>query len=131
MRQDTYCSFEVSKILKEKGFDAQCRAVYTDYGKLFTIQIQQYVTNIVCSKGNLWECIAPTHQMAMQWLRDEHDILITVLPDKTHNIIALFWNVYIVTEKEYKWIFAGGGVNMTYEELIEEALLYSLKTLIN
>ena len=120
MRQEAYCSFEVSKLLKEKGFpqeyDIYHSMVYNeeDYE-------DEYETKYYC----------PTHQRAMQWLRDEHDIFITVFPDKIHNTIALFWNVYIVTEKEYKWIFAGGGINMTYEELIEEALLYALKTLIN
>ena len=50
---EDYCSFEVSKLLKDKEFDAECRAAYTNYGKLFTIQIQQYITNILCSKGIL------------------------------------------------------------------------------
>lgn len=129
MRQDTYCSFEVSKLLKEKGFDELCNRYY--FFKELK-EVNYYEKN---SDGQYLKeaeyCIAPTHQMAMQWLRDEHNILITVLPDKIHDTAALFWNVYIVTEKEYKWIFAGGGINMTYEELIEEALLYALKTLIN
>lgn len=53
MIKEAYCSFEVSKLLKEKGFDAQCRAAYTDYGQLFTTQIQRYITNIVSSKDKL------------------------------------------------------------------------------
>jgi hypothetical protein len=145
MRQEAYCSFEVSKLLKEKGFpqeyDIYHSMVYNeeDYEDEYEIQRMITITKLV-KAGTLSsypigvpepKCYCPTHQMAMQWLRDEHDILITVLPDKIHDTIALFWNVYIVTEKEYKWIFAGGGVNMTYEELIEEALLYVLKTLIN
>lgn len=80
MIKEVYCSFEVAKLLKEKGFDAQCRSAYTNYGQLFTTQIQQYITNIICSKGNLWECIAPTHQMAMKWLREVHNIDICVFP---------------------------------------------------
>ena len=145
MREEAYCSFEVSKLLKEKGFpqeyDIYHSMVYNeeDYKDEYEIQRMITITKLV-KAGTLSsypigvpepKCYCPTHQMAMQWLRDEHDIFITVLPDKIHNTIALFWNVYIVTEKEYKWIFAGGGVNMTYEELIEEALLYVLKTLIN
>ena len=129
MRHEAYCSFEVSKLLKEKGFDELCNRYY--FFKELK-EVNYYEKN---SDGQYLieteHCTAPTHQMAMQWLRDEHDIFITVLPDKIHDTIALFWNVYIVTEKEYKWIFAGGGINMTYEELIEEALLYVLKTLIN
>jgi hypothetical protein len=145
MRQEAYCSFEVSKLLKEKGFPQEYNIYHSmvyneeDYEDEYEIQRMITITKLV-KAGTLSsypigvpepKCYCPTHQMAMQWLRDEHDILITVLPDKIHDTIALFWNVYIVTEKEYKWIFAGGGVNMTYEELIEEALLYALKTLIN
>jgi hypothetical protein len=145
MRQEAYCSFEVAKLLKEKGFPQEYNIYHSmvyneeDYEDEYEIQRMITITKLV-KAGTLSsypigvpepKCYCPTHQMAMQWLRDEHDILITVLPDKIHDTIALFWNVYIVTEKEYKWIFAGGGVNMTYEELIEEALLYVLKTLIN
>lgn len=127
MIQEAYCFFEVSKILKKKGFDEECIGAYSETNHMIT----KFEPNVKNSEVGPLMYSAPTHQMAMQWLRDEHDIFITVLPDKIHNTIALFWNVYIVTEKEYKWIFAGGGVNMTYEELIEEALLYVLKTLIN
>ena len=143
--KEDYVSFEVSKLLKEKGFpqeyDIYHSMVYNeeDYEDEYEVQRMVLETKLV-KAGTLSsypigvpepKCYCPTHQMAMQWLRDEHDIFITVFPDKIHDTTALFWNVYIVTEKEYKWIFAGGGVNMTYEELIEEALLYVLKTLIN
>lgn len=153
MIEEAYCSFEVSKLLKEKGFNESTQLVWYEHlpsanavrnseiGKpkrdyFYWSEEEErnfswtnnYPIPLYIS-GEVYSC--PTHQMAMQWLRDEHDIFITVFPDKIHNTIALFWNVYVVTEKEYKWIFAGGGVNMTYEELIEEALLYVLKTLIN
>jgi len=145
MRQEAYCSFEVSKLLKEKGFpqeyDIYHSMVYNEEDYEDEYEIQRMITTTKLVKAGTLssypigvpepKCYCPTHQMAMQWLRDEHDIFITVFPDKIHDTTALFWNVYIVTEKEYKWIFAGGGVNMTYEELIEEALLYVLKTLIN
>ena len=39
MIAEDYVSFEAAKLLKEKGFNAECRATYTDYGKLFTTQI--------------------------------------------------------------------------------------------
>lgn len=129
--KEDYCSFEVAKLLKEKGFDAQCRAAYTDYGKLFTTQIQQYVTNIICSKGNLWECIAPTHQMAMAWLREVHNIFIIIEPylydyvnEKNKSYVTSLWQgdnyAENITSKDYP----------TYEEAVEATLKYSLKNLI-
>lgn len=78
MIKERYCSFEVSKLLREKGFDEQCRAAYTNYGKLFTTQIQQYVTNIV------WECVAPTHQMAIDFLREAYGIFIEIERDNQY-----------------------------------------------
>lgn len=78
MIKERYCSFEVSKLLEEKGFNAQCRAAYTNYGKLFTTQIQQYVTNII------WECVAPTHQMAIDFLREAYGIFIRIERDNQY-----------------------------------------------
>lgn len=72
MIQETYCSFEVSKLLKEKGFDARCFATYTDYGQFSISLIQQY------NKGYLGGCIAPTHQIAMKWLREIYGIDIAI-----------------------------------------------------
>ena len=131
MIKEEYCSFEVAKLLKEKGFDAQCRAAYTNYGKLFTTQIQQYITNIICSKGDLWECVAPTYQMAMKWLREVHNIFIVIEPhmydyinEKNSSYVTSLWqgdNYYEnITSKDYP----------TYEEAAEAALKYSLENLI-
>ena len=129
--KETYCSFEVSKLLKEKGFDAQCRAAYTDYGQLFTTQIQQYITNIICSKGNLWECIAPTHQMAMKWLIEEKNIFIVIEPhaydyinEKNKSYACSLW----VGDRYYVYIESKNYPS--YEDAIEAALKYCLQNLI-
>lgn len=126
MIKEAYCSFEVSKLFKEKGFDAQCRATYTDYGQLFTTQIQQYITNIVCSKSNLWKCIAPTHQMAMKWLREVHNIDICVFPYQA-DYISYGYKVKIYKNKE---IYLTITDSKTYEEAVEAALKYCLENLI-
>lgn len=134
MIKEAYCSFEVSKLLKEKGFDAQCRAAYTDYGQLFTTQIQQYITNIICSKGNLWKCIAPTHQMAMKWLREAHnkhcDIGYDIDLNWFFQIIDLKETVeYDYPETKYYHTENETGFN-SYEEAVEAALKYCLENLI-
>lgn len=126
MIKEVYCSFEVAKLLKEKGFDAQCRSAYTNYGQLFTTQIQQYITNIICSKGNLWECIAPTHQMAMKWLREVHNIDICVFPYQ-FDYIGYSYEVKIYKKKEMHFRITDFK---TYEEAVEVALKYTLEILI-
>ena len=126
MITEDYCSYEVAKLLKEKGFDEQCRAAYTNYGKLFTTQIQQYVTNVICSKGTLWDCTAPTLQMAMKWLREEHSIAIEPMLlshgwfCQIEKILEDFCKEYIYETDNYK----------TYEEAVESALKYCLENLI-
>ena len=129
MIKEAYCSFEVSKLLKEKGFDTQCRAAYTDYGQLFTTQIQQYITNIICSKSNLWKCIAPTHQMAMKWLREEKNIFIVIEPhayinEKIKSYDCSLW----VDDNYYRYLESKDYPS--YEEAVEAALKYCLENLI-
>ena len=127
MITEDYCSFEVAKLLKEKGFDAECRAAYTNYGKLFTTQIQQYVTNVLCSKGYLWDCVAPTHQMAMKWIRETYDIFIVI----RRGLTGTGW---VYSHEIYKdsqcWYARYGASYDTYEEAVEAALKYTLENLI-
>lgn len=124
---EDYCSFEVSKLLKDKGFDAECRAAYTNYGKLFTTQIQQYITNILCSKGTLWDCIAPTHQMAIKWLREEYNIIFVFKPASFSGENCTFWTYELWCGDN----FEGEILSFkTYEEAVEAALKYSLENLI-
>ena len=118
--------FEVAKLLKEKGFDAQCRAAYTNYGQLFTTQIQQYITNIVCSKGNLWECIAPTHQMAMKWLREIYGIDIVIeISDPSVNDRKYYCTIWDKNNDSYIL-----DLFDSYEDAVEAALKYCLENII-
>ena len=129
MITEDYVSFEVAKLLKEKGFDAECRAAYTNYGKLFTTQIQQYITNVLCSKGYLWDCTAPTYQMAMKWLR-EKGIECVVIP--IWNTTGKQYRSYVLSDlgDKYKDNYDSYSDNISYEEAAEAALRYSLENLI-
>jgi len=122
---EDYCSFEIAKLLKEKGFNGECRAAYTSYGQLFTTQIQQYITNILCSKGYLWDCTAPTFQMVRKWLRDTYNLYL--------------FNEYFGESKTYKWRII--EMNSTHkhsdfkhynteEEATEASFKYALENLI-
>ena len=87
MMAEDYVSFEVAKLLNEKGFDEKCISVYHD-GELRLVSS----LGIFCGAGILaeqtltytnseckWSPImisAPTLQMAMKWLRKVHEIFI-------------------------------------------------------
>ena len=67
MITEDYVSFEIAKLLKEKGFDEYCgyydkTGEYWDY-KTFNHKGDEYIS-------------APTLQMAMKWLRKVHNLSI-------------------------------------------------------
>ena len=118
MIQEAYCSYEVSKLLKEKGFDELCNKKYNSYKSLvFAGKITE-----LWQKNSEFdideECSAPTQQMAMRWLREVHDIKIMIRPyvDGTYSyeILNGFWYVNFDS----------------YEDAAEEAIKYCLEYLI-
>ena len=113
MIKEDYCSYEVAKLLKEKGFDTPCMGRYSVRSKEFHLDCTK-----MCNNGGLFECAAPTHQMAMKWLRDEHNIKIMIRPyvDGTYSyeILNGFWYVNFDS----------------YEDAVEAAIKYCLENLI-
>lgn len=125
MIQEDYVSSETAKLLKEKGFDENCAALYD----LRTGEISQQGVGYVFNNSQ-WEnfITAPTLQMAMKWLREEHSIAINigwgeVFEDKYRwwCIILNCKNGDILRESEYY---------KTYEEACEAAIKYCLENLI-
>ena len=68
MIQERYCSFDVARLLKEKGFDEPCRTYYGDDKFNNDVCNQFYQWN---SKSPFGHISAPTHQMACDWLREK------------------------------------------------------------
>ena len=123
MINEDYCSYEVAKLLKEKGFDEPCRAIYEE--KVLRI-------NTLCdycnSELSFYVCAA-THQMAMKWLREEHKLHIGIArgPKGYHitiETIPLGVVKYITRE------IVGTNYVDSYEEAVEAALKYTLENLI-
>lgn len=120
MIAEDYSSFEVSNLLKEKGFDEPCRAVYEE---------KVLRTNTLCEYHNSelssYVC-APTHQMAMKYLREIYgiDIVIEISDPsiKDRRYYCVIWNTnndsYILELFD------------SYEQTVEAALKYSLENLI-
>ena len=125
---EDYVSYEVAKLLKEKGFDAPCRSYYIDY--------EDYIDFSYCNdeltdlQMGVWETLRPTHQMAMKWLRDVHGLSVETFSIKgTSNICPVFWKSNVVKLLTQDRAFNGELVD-SYEEAIEAALKYSLENLI-
>lgn len=137
---DSHCSFEVSKLLKEKGFKVLIRGVYTHYlitqksdNPSFCMEKNEievsgdYIINdgpgdLSCD--HYYQCSRPTHQLAMEWIRVNFGIWINIEPDIENNRC---W-FRIVSEK-----YTGDGNDKFYnspQEATEAALLFTLQNLI-
>ena len=133
MIKESFCSFEVSKLLKEKGFDEPCCGRYSVRSKEFHLDCTK-----MCNNGGLFECAAPTHQMAMAYLR-EHGLHINVVISYDYSVDAdgnevdrwTFWFFEILSSFSGNLIYTE-EVNEydSYEEAVEAALKYSLENLI-
>ena len=121
MIEEAYVSFETAKLLKEKGFDEACLTLYRE-GEL--VHSVYYLDNTQLDEDNI---TAPTLQMAMKWLREDHNIAINIgwgeiFEDKFQwwCIILNYKDGSILRESEYY---------ATYEEAAEAAIKYSLENL--
>ena len=89
MITEDYCSYGIAKLLKEKGFNEPCRAYWDDQPKLDMHTLFFSVEPIKNSEQIANNTSCPTHQMAMKWLREIHNICITIYPDKERGYEAV------------------------------------------
>ena len=129
---EAYCSYEVSKLLKEKGFDEPCLQMWEcgpDKKYLFRLQSSCY-QNITEEDS----CLAPTHQMAMKWLREVHNVFIYIEPFITTNGLQGYKPYCTKIGGEFMWINPlrkySNTSSDTHEEAVEVALKYCLENLI-
>ena len=128
MIKEDYCSYEVAKILKDKGFNESC---YTCYVEKEISHYDYSSTNYELIDGVI-SC--PTIQMTMKWLREIHNKHCDIGYD-----IDLHWFFQIIDLKEtveydypetkYYHTENETGFN-SYEEAVEAALKYVLENLI-
>ena len=128
MITEDYVSFEVAKLLKEKGFD--------------TSEIDGYFQFVYYSDGKidfydddkpLFVCKAVTLQMAMKWLREVHKLSVRprydeVEDEKEH--LYYVWFFDILSMNPYKTLVEPVQGYSTYEEAAEAAIKYCLENLI-
>ena len=127
---EDYVSFETAKLLKEKGFDEKCFALYNPDGMLIQSGIRLNNTQVGRVKGSY---SAPTLQMAMKWLREVHKIYI----DINIRIILEQWagcDISIYTTDNDGFLNKKIPIilkdNTSYEKACESAILYCLNNLI-
>lgn len=78
MIEERYCSREVSRLLEEKGFDEPCRSYYKEnYYRKCGVEITR--RNLIYG-----EILRPTHQMAIDFLREVYGIFIQTKRDNQY-----------------------------------------------
>ena len=134
MLKEDYVSFEVAKLLKEKGFDWGCFGKYSVRSKEFHLDCRR-----MCNNGGLFECAAPTHQMARRWLREEKGfhIVSSISYDTSMDVDGnevdrrIFWFFEIFSSYSGNVIYTEEMTEYdSYEEAVEAALKYCLENLI-
>ena len=129
MITEDYVSFEVAKLLKEKGFEGDINAYYHIWDNGNKVCSAQEFSR---SEAPHLYIPAPTHQTAMRWLREKYNIYISIQPDfpsdKDYKM-CWCWSASIlhencITLKEYQCYIE------TYEDAVEAALKYCLENLI-
>ena len=129
MLTEDFCSFEVAKLLKEKGFDELCIFKYSSEGVRMKagVAIDEWQNSEL--DDDEYSC--PSQSMAMKWLRNEHNILLFLLPAQENGKLVYLVEVWTWNEEE-------GIYESTYapmprkepEQAIGSALKYSLENLI-
>ena len=157
MITEDYVSFEIAKLLKEKGFDGKCAHVWVEekgnkpicmgmssfvegeeVADRETVEAATDYANEYMFKNLYVAYLCPTLQMAMKWLREVHNQII--IPNvRTEDPISGIINCYIVGI----WYIPknnGGSLCFisptpengysTYEQACEAAIKYCLENLI-
>lgn len=128
MSKEQYVTFEVAKLLKEKGFDWGCNGYWfiSEYSKVFNISPSRNPQNWNEVKTDLDWLSCPTQQMACRWLRKEKGI--HILPEisevkENPKYYCMIWKTSTL-ESFIIELFD------SYEDAVEVALEYALKNLI-
>jgi len=123
LNKEAYCSFEVAKLLKEKGFNGPCFCYYKDKVLMFNPSLKgrnSYQTDTYST---------PTHQMAMAWLREVHHIFIEI--GTSVDLNGNYHFGYTILDNKCKYLTRGyKDFNFNYEDAVEAALKYCLENLI-
>ena len=124
MVKERYVSYEVAKLLRDKGFDEDCIGYYVND------EPDDVKYSFLCETNSIWEarcCSAPTQSMACDWLTENYKIYIDVsfVSGKgyvgTICDISDFDNAFGIVETKYY---------SCIESVYNEALKYVLTNLI-
>lgn len=135
MTKEDFVSFEIAKLLREKGFDWSCNSYLVEHGKKTT----DFLSSVDANR-NAYESELPDHkyysrptlQMIVRWLREKYDIYIYggVVSGMTITFSQKYFYPVININRRRKICKELEQTFGTPEEAIEFAIKYTLKNLI-
>ena len=132
MITEDYVSFEIAKLLKEKGFNIACEYQYINCSSE-----HPFLTDIRDDAGCYYknteigqdEYSAPTLQMAMKWLRETYDIDFDIITTGSRHVRRYHLAIWENKDEEMVTINPIGYFNK-WEQACEAAIKYCLENLI-
>jgi hypothetical protein len=117
---EDYISFETAKLLKDKGFDNISSIMYKENGEICINP-----KSVSSWRLKYWyPCL--THQMAMKWLREVHNLYIDIRININNSLYS--FKIYSVGVSGAR-AFTEYRIK-SYEIACEEAIKYCLENLI-
>jgi len=118
---EDYVSFQVAKLLKDKGYDVDGDCYFTPEG----VEMAHFGIPERNSTYSYGETTQPTHSLAIKWIRENFGLHIY-----SRNFTDLKFRSYIINkEGEMEYSLTENPFNSS-EEATEAALLYTLQNLI-
>lgn len=126
MVQEAYVSFEVAKLLIEKGFNEPTLAYAYGQDIISYYSIPKVTDPLSIEAGRI---PLPTQQMAMRWLREVHNILIDIRFNRTFQRFK-FFVFFMGADDDDMYDCINLSKRESYEEAVESALNYALNNLV-
>ena len=144
MITEDYVSFEVAKLLKEKGFNEITEDFYDSSGKSDDEQAlyggslkfgRNFWNNDPFIKSGYPEFVTfarPTQSIVLKWLREVHNIFIAMNVSWAEGDMRnpISWMCEVIDMNTTKRDYSNFIHRPTYEEAVEAALKYTLENLI-
>ena len=117
--EEQLVTFETAKLAKEKGFKEKTKFSYSTLTKTYNISYDEFS--------------APTQSLLQKWLREKHNIFLTIHCNSRNKYTYQGYDVDITKSKyktdEYPGMEFGSNVCIfdTYEEALERGLIEALE----
>ena len=132
MITEDYVSFDVAKLLKEKGFDENCDRAYVKDKLARSQGFNNSYYEMIYPDATYRPVSAPTLQMAIKWLRKKHKLFIFIVPWlMLENSIQYYFEIREIKTRDFDTLYSHTSKELnSFEKVAESAIKYCLENLI-